>query len=217
CITPDLWNVCLAYGKVIDVYIPFKKSKAGKKFAFVCFCKVDNLERLIGNMCTLWIGRFRLQANPVRFHRGPRVSNAMPKKGSVGVETKSFASVLKSNHPNPSISQDPSPAIVLDDSCLSDNDPSCATIGKIKDINALPNLYVVLNNEGFDNVKLTYLGGYWVLIKSNSLATKEKLIKHAGVSSWFSKVGHANNLFVSDVKLVWTAIDGLPMCAWNKE
>ncbi|GJS42967.1 RNA-directed DNA polymerase, eukaryota, partial [Tanacetum coccineum] len=26
----DLWNVCLAYGKVIDVYIPFKKSKAGK-------------------------------------------------------------------------------------------------------------------------------------------------------------------------------------------
>nr|GEW37116.1 RNA-directed DNA polymerase, eukaryota [Tanacetum cinerariifolium] len=141
----------------------------------------------------------------------------MPKKGSVGVETKSFASVLKSNHPNPSVSQDPSPAIVLDDSCLSDNDLSCATFGKIKDINALPNLYVILNNEGFDNVKLMYLGGYWVLIKSNSLASKEKLIKHAGVSFWFSELGHANNLFVSDVRLVWTAIDGLPMCAWNKE
>nr|GEY28145.1 hypothetical protein [Tanacetum cinerariifolium] len=60
-------------------------------------------------------------------------------------------------------------------------------------------------------------GGYWVLIKSNSLASKEKLIKHAGVSSWFSELGHANNLFVSDVRLVWTAIDGLPMFAWNKE
>ncbi|GKD13155.1 RNA-directed DNA polymerase, eukaryota, partial [Tanacetum coccineum] len=46
CTARDLWNVCLAYGKVIDVYIPFKKSKAGKKFAFVRFLKVDNLERL---------------------------------------------------------------------------------------------------------------------------------------------------------------------------
>ncbi|GKC19627.1 RNA-directed DNA polymerase, eukaryota, nucleotide-binding alpha-beta plait domain protein, partial [Tanacetum coccineum] len=24
----DLWNACLAYGTVVDVYIPFKKSKA---------------------------------------------------------------------------------------------------------------------------------------------------------------------------------------------
>ncbi|GKE03728.1 RNA-directed DNA polymerase, eukaryota, partial [Tanacetum coccineum] len=47
CTAHDLWNVCLAYGKMVDVYIPFKKSKAGKKFAFVCFLKVDNLERLI--------------------------------------------------------------------------------------------------------------------------------------------------------------------------
>ncbi|GKA28601.1 RNA-directed DNA polymerase, eukaryota [Tanacetum coccineum] len=186
CTARDLWNVCSAYGKVIDVYIPFKKSKVGKKFAFVRFLKVDNLERLIGNLCTLWIGKFRLQANPVRFHRVPRASNAMPKKGNVGMETKSFASVLKSNHFNPPTFQESSPSIVLDDSCLSDNDLSCAAIGKIKDINALPNLYVILNNKGFDNVKL-------------------------------SELGNANNLFVSDVRLVWTAIDGLPMCAWNNE
>ncbi|GKD44345.1 RNA-directed DNA polymerase, eukaryota [Tanacetum coccineum] len=70
CTARDFWNVCLAFGKVVDVYIPLKKSKAGKKFAFVRFLKVDNMERLIDNLCTLWIGRFRLQANPVRFQRG---------------------------------------------------------------------------------------------------------------------------------------------------
>ncbi|GJW30927.1 RNA-directed DNA polymerase, eukaryota [Tanacetum coccineum] len=42
----DLWNVCATYGRVIDVYIPFKKSKACKKYAFVRFLKVDNLDRL---------------------------------------------------------------------------------------------------------------------------------------------------------------------------
>ncbi|GKE25390.1 RNA-directed DNA polymerase, eukaryota, partial [Tanacetum coccineum] len=62
-----------------------------------------------------------------------------------------------------------------------------------------------------------YLGGYWVMINSRSLSSKEKLIKHTGVLSWFSELGHANNLFVSDVRLVWTAIEGLPICAWNKD
>ncbi|GJU57998.1 RNA-directed DNA polymerase, eukaryota [Tanacetum coccineum] len=164
---------------VIDVYIPFKKSKAGKKFALVRFLKVDNLERLIGNLCTLWIGRFRLQANPVKFQREPRASNSMPMKGKDGAETKSFASVLKSNHLNSSASKDSTPAIVLDDSCIQENDLSCAALGKIKDINALPNLYDILHNEGFADVKLSYLGG--------------------------------------DVRLVWTAIEGLPICAWNKD
>ncbi|GKC10692.1 RNA-directed DNA polymerase, eukaryota [Tanacetum coccineum] len=192
CTAHDLWNVCLAYGKVIDVYIPFKKSKAGKKFAFVHFLKVDNLKRLIGNLYTLWIGRFRLQANPVKFQREPRASNSTPKKGNDGVETKSFAFVLKSNHLNSSASKDSMPAIVLDDSCIQENDLSCAALGKIKDINALPNLYAILHNE-------------------------EKLTKHTGVFSWFSELGHANNLFVSDVRLVWTAIEGLPICAWNKD
>ena len=80
----DLWNVCLAYGNVIDVYIPFKKSKAGKKFAFVHFIRVDNLERLIENLCTIWISRFHLHVNVVRFHReskfnAPQSNTAQPK------------------------------------------------------------------------------------------------------------------------------------------
>ncbi|GJW84461.1 RNA-directed DNA polymerase, eukaryota [Tanacetum coccineum] len=187
CTAHDFWNVCLAYGKVVDVYIPFKKSKAGKKFAFVRFLKVDNLERLIGNLCTLWIGRFCLQANPVRFQREFRAPNSLPKKG----ELRGGYQVIR---------------FYL----------SCVAFEKIKDINALSNLYVILNNEGFDNVKLSYLGGFWVLIDTGSIASKEKLIKHVGVLSWFSEIGPANNSFVSDVRLVWISIEGLPICAWNK-
>ncbi|GKA36732.1 RNA-directed DNA polymerase, eukaryota [Tanacetum coccineum] len=157
CTARDLWNVCLAYGKVVDVYIPFKKSKARKKFAFVRFLKVDNLERLNGNLCTLWIGKFRLQANLVRFQREFRAPNSLPKKQNEGVYSKSFANVLKSNTTKSSVSAtvaDSKPALVLDESCILEKDLSCAAIGKIKDSNALSNLYVILNNKGFDNVKL---------------------------------------------------------------
>nr|GFB71963.1 RNA-directed DNA polymerase, eukaryota, nucleotide-binding alpha-beta plait domain protein [Tanacetum cinerariifolium] len=39
CTSRDLWKVCNDYGTVVDVFIPNKKSKAGKRFAFVRFIK----------------------------------------------------------------------------------------------------------------------------------------------------------------------------------
>nr|GEX22680.1 RNA-directed DNA polymerase, eukaryota, reverse transcriptase zinc-binding domain protein [Tanacetum cinerariifolium] len=81
------------------------------------------------------------------------------------------------NH-KPVMSSEHSPAIVLGESCVSEKDLSCYLVGKIKDINALSNLYVILANEGFNNISLTYLGGYWVLINVESISSKEKLSKH---------------------------------------
>ncbi|GJY92836.1 RNA-directed DNA polymerase, eukaryota [Tanacetum coccineum] len=52
----DLWRECNAFGTVVDVFIPFKKSKAGKRFAFVRFIKVFNLDRLVKNLCRWGLG-----------------------------------------------------------------------------------------------------------------------------------------------------------------
>ncbi|GJX56490.1 hypothetical protein Tco_0286387 [Tanacetum coccineum] len=54
---------------VVDAFIPFKKSNACKRFAFVRFIKVDNIDRLVANLCTIWIERFYLHANVSHFHR----------------------------------------------------------------------------------------------------------------------------------------------------
>nr|GEX38511.1 RNA-directed DNA polymerase, eukaryota, nucleotide-binding alpha-beta plait domain protein [Tanacetum cinerariifolium] len=100
-------KVCSDYGTVIDVYIPLRKSKAGKRFAFVRFIKVVNLDRLIENLCTVWIGRFRLYANVVRFHKNLKPSVWKPKDSyqgtkpgvNVGNFVGSFASVHKKRFP----------------------------------------------------------------------------------------------------------------------
>ncbi|GJZ55712.1 monodehydroascorbate reductase [Tanacetum coccineum] len=44
---PDLWKVCNDYGVVVYAFIPYKKSKACKRFAFVWLIKVDNIDRLV--------------------------------------------------------------------------------------------------------------------------------------------------------------------------
>ncbi|GJY13404.1 hypothetical protein Tco_0382713 [Tanacetum coccineum] len=165
---------------ILDVYIPFKKSKAG---------------------------RFRLHANSVRFQREQTINtsssnNSQPRKNvSVRVFQNSFADVLKSGKVNPHIENDPSLVIVLDDSCRMERDFSCTLMGKIKDINTLSNLYVILANEGFEKVKLSYLGGQWVLLDMYSTISKEKITKHVGVGSWFEELKPACNSFVCEDRI----------------
>ncbi|GJY64404.1 hypothetical protein Tco_0465864 [Tanacetum coccineum] len=61
----------------------------------------------------------------------------------------------------------------------------------------MPNLYVILEKEGFQNLSLTYLGGLWVLIETVSISAKGKLLNLTGVGSWFSSLKPACNSFIS--------------------
>nr|GEX67369.1 RNA-directed DNA polymerase, eukaryota, reverse transcriptase zinc-binding domain protein [Tanacetum cinerariifolium] len=44
----DLWNTCKLYGHVVDVFIPDRRTKAGKRFGFVRFIKVRVVKALHG-------------------------------------------------------------------------------------------------------------------------------------------------------------------------
>ncbi|GJU29199.1 RNA-directed DNA polymerase, eukaryota [Tanacetum coccineum] len=161
----DLWKVCQDYGTVVDVYIPNCKSKAGKQFAFVRFIKVDNVDRLVGNLCTLWIGRMHLHANVVRFERSskPPYRSDRPIRSEIP-GAPSFTSVLKGNLNVPSpVSSTPS--MVLDDSCVVVRD-------------------------------LDY--------------------HHVGVASWLTRICNAQSDFVSNERIFWVDIEGVPLHAWSR-
>nr|GEU61038.1 zinc finger, CCHC-type [Tanacetum cinerariifolium] len=143
----DLWELCKGYGIVVDVYIPNRLSKAGKRFAFVRFIKVDNVERLLGNLCTLWIGRMHLHANVVRFERSsvnvPRTHNSSRPNVATATNGVSFASILKGNNGtlnNISLA----PAMVLDDDCVVNHNLDFVVMGEVKDFSSINNLYFLL-------------------------------------------------------------------------
>ncbi|GKF27714.1 RNA-directed DNA polymerase, eukaryota, partial [Tanacetum coccineum] len=137
----ELWKVCEGYGKVIDVFIPNRRSKACKRFAFVRFIRVNDLDRLVGNLCMIWIGRFHLHANVARFERankpvkpsGPSQSNAHGIFGTFVSAARDFPPLIASVALVSS-----SPALVLDDSCVVERDLSCHVMGRVKDINSIP-------------------------------------------------------------------------------
>nr|GEU75016.1 RNA-directed DNA polymerase, eukaryota [Tanacetum cinerariifolium] len=136
-------------------------------------------------------------------------------KMDTGPVKKSFVLVMKSNDHTGSSLSDSSLAIVMDDSCIVDKDLSCSLMGKIKDINALLNIYVIFADEGFDSVNISYLGGFWILIEACSVTSKEKMLNHKGLASWFFELCSVDPSFVSEDRLVWISIEGLPFNTWN--
>ncbi|GJY52244.1 RNA-directed DNA polymerase, eukaryota [Tanacetum coccineum] len=204
------------YGVVVGAFIPYKKSKAGKKFAFVWFINVDNIDRLIVNLCTIWIGHFHLHENVSRFNRKRKPSApSHPSDANERNSPSSFVSIIKSGKTDNVISDQVLLSLILDDSCISDRYFSLSFMGKVKDITTMPNLYVILENEGFRNFSLTYLRGLWVLIETVSTFAKEKLLNRTCVGSWFSSLKPVCNSFVSDERIVWISLEGLPVM-WTR-
>nr|GFB55445.1 nucleotide-binding alpha-beta plait domain-containing protein [Tanacetum cinerariifolium]GFB55458.1 nucleotide-binding alpha-beta plait domain-containing protein [Tanacetum cinerariifolium] len=183
----DLWHACKQYGQVIGAFIPDRRSKDGKRFGFVQFIKVFDVDRLVGNLCTVWIGKYHLHANVARFTR-PLAKNSRTfvnkdeKLQSNSNRTKtesaerdshnSYAYVVKGGSQVIG-EKDNNHVLVLDDSCVNQQEFSWCLNGKVKEFGVLVNLKVVMRNEGFSDVKLKYLGGLWVMIVFNSMEAKE--------------------------------------------
>nr|GEX85975.1 RNA-directed DNA polymerase, eukaryota [Tanacetum cinerariifolium] len=174
CTPKDLWKVCNDYGTVVDVFIPNKKSKAGKRFAFVRFIK-DH----VGSYVNVVNGSFTVVVP------GPYISSAS--------------------------------ALVLDDSCVVERDLSKYAMGKVKDVNFIPNLRTLLMDEGFFDVKLKYLGGMWVMFEFDKVDTKVNMMQHIGVKSWFHVIQEVVHDFVSDERIVWVEIEEIPLNVWSRE
>ncbi|GJU76275.1 RNA-directed DNA polymerase, eukaryota, nucleotide-binding alpha-beta plait domain protein [Tanacetum coccineum] len=183
----ELWRVCSVYGMVVDVFIPSKKSMAGKRFAFVRFIKVPNVDRLVENLCS-------------------HCTNA---------RARSYANIVNGASVGVNITQPP--ALVLDDSCLVEHDLSKHVMGKLKDFSSFPNLSTLLLDEGFSDVHLSYLGGMWVMLEFETEDIKKNLMVHTGINSWFDVIQDAETDFVSDERIVWVDIEGVPLKAWSRE
>nr|GEW74079.1 putative RNA-directed DNA polymerase, eukaryota, reverse transcriptase zinc-binding domain protein [Tanacetum cinerariifolium] len=162
----DLFKICSQYGNVVDAYIPNKRSKIGKRFGLVRFRKVLNVKRLVNNLCMLWVGRYRLHTNIVRFQRTYMNKNNSHdtkkyeenrsnlrdynKDKWVNDFANSYINAVKGG--NQSVNAECSqPALVLDESCFLNQDFSLSLVGILKEFDSLPNLKNILEEDSNDD------------------------------------------------------------------
>nr|GFA66661.1 nucleotide-binding alpha-beta plait domain-containing protein [Tanacetum cinerariifolium] len=185
----ELWNACKQYGHMVDAFIPDRRSKIGKRFGFVRFIKVFDAERLVNNLCTIWIGSHRLHASIARFQRptGQNSSRNFSHNGEKWKDDKgnngnfnSYAHVLKRvSHPNGDTTNTPS--LVIGDDGQSGR------------------LFVLSQ----------WKGGLWVMLVFRSVDGKDKFKVNVGTNS-FSLLIETSSDFVVDGRVAWVEVEGIP-------
>ncbi|GJU12205.1 RNA-directed DNA polymerase, eukaryota [Tanacetum coccineum] len=190
----DLWRECSVFGTVVDVFIPFKKSQAGKRYVLK-----DQINRF-------------LQLNSTK-----RQSFTGHKRGNNS--GGSYAHVVNgsSSVANPASLISPSPTLVLDETCVIEKDFSKCVMGKVKDANSISNIQTFLHDEGFVDVKPKYLGGLWVMLEFEKEESKSNLLSHAGANSWFQTLQEVAQDIFSEERIAWIDIEGVPLHAWSFE
>nr|GFB48498.1 RNA-directed DNA polymerase, eukaryota [Tanacetum cinerariifolium] len=106
--------------------------------------------------------------------------------------------------------------MMLGEGCLINLELDNCMMGEVKDFASINNMYVLLSNEGFQQVTIVYLGGLWVMIKLLSSKVKSRFMKHTGVASWFRRLCTAQPDFVFRERIVWVDIEGVPLNAWSR-
>ncbi|GJX30348.1 RNA-directed DNA polymerase, eukaryota [Tanacetum coccineum] len=176
-------------------------------------------------------GRKLLHANIARFHRTPLHDKKFQAKNDVGVNRSnthvfkkdfrvtgvgnSYVHVVKGKPQSVIMESDSSPALVLDDECLNSKDLSNSLLGRVKEFASLSNLKMALTNEGFDDIRIKYMGELWVLLGFASEDSKKLFHDNVGVGSWFSRLKQASMEFNSEGRIVWVEIEGIPFKLWS--
>nr|GEY16867.1 nucleotide-binding alpha-beta plait domain-containing protein [Tanacetum cinerariifolium] len=205
----ELFHACKQYGHVVDSFILTKRSKNGKRFGFVRFIIVFNKERLVNNLCTVWVDRYKLHANIARFQRPPAKKErdgvkktnvfSSPKEYSkANVNTwggNSYMGALKGVKQVDVEDLKSGPALLLGDDCVVSKDLSNALLGRVKEFASLANLKLALGNEGFVDIDIKYMGQLWVMLEFNSEETINKFWDNVSVTSWFSQIIEATTDF----------------------
>ncbi|PWA90517.1 hypothetical protein CTI12_AA099490 [Artemisia annua] len=203
----DLFHTCKQYGHVVDSFIPIKKSKAGKRFGFVRFINVFNVERPPkkgSNTQEKKINEDNVTGNKIP-------NNTVGTNGSGA----SFANVVKRTNVMCTREGVSNPSIVLDDDCIFSRDLSKSLLGRVKEFSSLPNLKKVILNEGFVDFKIQYMGELWVLLEFSNSKSMDSFKDSTSIGTWFSTLKQASIDFTPEGRIVWVEVEGIPLRLWS--
>jgi RNA recognition motif-containing protein len=239
----DIWKIFTRYGSVSDVFIPKKVDKWGRRFGFVKFKEVRDVEELGRKLDDVWFGDIKIEVNRAKFSKDDQKEGNKPAKGETTrkraainvkvIEGVSFKSLLlKNTEPSGATPElktgeskknrllsvkDLAPLeLRVCDSTLKSLERSM--VGVLKNSVDFHSFHERLLLEGHHDVKATPMGGNLVLLQSPCEGELEEVLK-CNKGWWdfcFSKMLPWKPNILSESREVWLQIYGLPLHAWDE-
>nr|GEY28719.1 nucleotide-binding alpha-beta plait domain-containing protein [Tanacetum cinerariifolium] len=204
----ELFNSCKVYGHVVDSFIPNKRAKNGKRFGFVRFINVFNVDRLAN--VGFRDNNMKAKNNVVE----KVIAKSIDHNAGLG---NSYVRVVKGEEKKGILNEKTQPVMVLDDECLISRDLSNFLMGRVKEFASLANLKMTMSNEGFMDVKIQYLGEFWVILEFTSEEKMKTFQANVSIGSWFSDIRATSLDFQLIKRIAWVEVEGIPFKLWSSK
>jgi hypothetical protein len=242
----DLWRLFARFGSVSDVFIPKKMDKWGRRFGFVKFKEVKNVEMLCKELEDVWWNNVKLRVNRARFSKGDKKEeassgqkqNPRPLAGSdpfVNDEV-SFKSLLvreggaKIDKDGMVVSAEgerkKTRVVNLGDTIPLDIQVQAGSlkllnqsmVGFFKETMDFQSFQDRLLMEGQHEVRATVMGGNMVLLQSSCEGELKEVMKFnkAWWDQCFLKIIPWQPNLLSECRNTWIQIYGIPLHGWEE-
>ncbi|CAL0299917.1 unnamed protein product [Lupinus luteus] len=229
----DLWEIFSKWGKVVDVVIPPRVDKYGKKFGFVRFQHVANNKELVQKLDKICIGLYKIWVNFPKFQRrqdSGRLQTTPRREDAEGNhrrlptnyrDGRNFADVVKagSSKSQPINSQLSVPDLVFQTSEECPLWLRYSYFGILSDQVDCTILKEKLHLDGFYSIHVFSLGGRSVLLRAEEEGEIESLLRDEKewFSTHFSSIHRWKPTDVAQDRFLWIRCYGIPLHAWEED
>jgi hypothetical protein len=218
----DLWKLFLKYGRVGEVFLPRKLDKRGRRFGFVKFKEVLEVDVLSEKLRDVWMGSFKLWVNRSRFGRSERKedSNNIKSTQPAGTKPEAFAN---GNSFRNALVGDGIPRmqaalkVPVNESLSKELQGSM--VGLLACEKEVHRIQTTLFMEGFQSIKVTNMGGNMALLRSPVEGDVQRLLRSNNecLTYYFSKFKPWNPGLIATQREVWIHVYGIPIHIWGDD
>jgi hypothetical protein len=239
-----MFNAFQYYGDIIEVVIPAKLDKGGRRFGFARFNHVTDVRRFAIELDNMIIGRDKISVNLSRFHR--HVGVTRQGEGTEGRQTRrdsrgdggrmgeghrsrslsrkmqqlvmnSYAQVVKRDRLEKQASG-ANRILFSYEAAQEDMDRlHKAFVGDVAQSGMSYNIQEAFHMQGYFGVKVTPMGSKLVLLEGQEEGEVEALMDDAKewLDQWFSEIRPWSPDEIDNERTIWLRIYGIPSHAWN--
>ncbi|KAJ4835270.1 hypothetical protein Tsubulata_040512 [Turnera subulata] len=231
----DLHLILAKFGDILDVYIPTKLSKLGRRFSFVRFKKPANLQSLITHINSISADEEHLSASLARgkkdktfqptrnTHQNPHHLAKRDTNNAFIKNNISFADTVKSNENTQVLPNIPEskkgPLMTFIPKAISSTWLNSCLFAILKHPMPIDAIHQLLSSHDLHDVKIIPLGGVSFLFRfspSEDLANFN-LQNHPQFLDFFDLLRPWQTGDAAHNRLCWVSIKGIPVQAWTKE
>ncbi|KAJ4838608.1 hypothetical protein Tsubulata_043639 [Turnera subulata] len=221
----DVYRIMSKYGEVVDVYIPNRQSRSRKRFGFVRFRGIGDVQRLLNDVNRVQVGDGVVRANIARRrNQGPDMRSRMVLRqdtrpsGGYG-STYAHAVGWKSDARAPQVQPKEAEA-KPNTSFIPSTDVNAwlarSAVGVVKNPKKMESVCMVWKLHDMDEVEVMELGGDSVLVCFSSPETMLSFTQQPPdwVRFWFRTLSPWKQGDKASNRRCWVTIRGVPLNAW---